>query len=127
MTEKPFEVGEIVYLNSGSAPMTVTLILPGDHVRLTWMAGREVRSSRFPRLTLTRENPGFDYGANDALPDESVAATEEETIHQTSFPQEAMREALATGERSERGRKGAEARWGGTNQRSHADAVARYF
>lgn len=75
MTEKPFEIGEIVYLKSGSPALTVALLLPGEFVRLTWMAGREVRSSRFPSLTLTRENPGFDYGANDAwgrLADESM-------------------------------------------------------
>lgn len=68
MTEKPFEVGEIVYLNSGSPALTVFNLLPDDFVRVTWMAGAEVRSTKFPRAAMTRESPGFDYRASPGAP-----------------------------------------------------------
>jgi uncharacterized protein YodC (DUF2158 family) len=62
MTEKPFEVGEIVYLKSGSPAFTIT-ILVFDGVRVSWMEGRQNRSARFPAAALIRKRPRFDFGA----------------------------------------------------------------
>jgi uncharacterized protein YodC (DUF2158 family) len=65
MTEKPLQIGEIVYLNSGSPAMTVTIMV-FDGVRVSWMDGRQNRSARFPSVALTRKKPRFDFGAGGA-------------------------------------------------------------
>lgn len=54
---KDLEIGEIVYLNSGSPPMTVAEISSSDNVEVVWMSGHEERTSVFPCACVTRQDP----------------------------------------------------------------------
>lgn len=52
--------------------MTVVLIIAEnkvspEYVRTSWMADRDMRSSRFPPETLTRKKPKFKFGADDVV------------------------------------------------------------
>ncbi len=51
-TETEFDIGDIVYLKSGSGPMT-TVALGDTEVRVNWFNIAELRCETFPKKALT--------------------------------------------------------------------------
>lgn len=58
-TEKPFEHGDVVYLNSGSPKLTITDVRDsGTKITVAWIdQTQSVQSSTFPSDCLTRTLP----------------------------------------------------------------------
>lgn len=68
MTEKPFEVGEVVYLNSGSPAMTIAGFFPPDVLKVSWMDGAEQRITRLHAACFTRKKPRHRFGEGKTAP-----------------------------------------------------------
>ena len=61
---RPFEVGEIVYLNSGSPPLTIEMLQEGDGglVSVAWIFGPGIQREAFHPKCLTRFRPDLSTG-----------------------------------------------------------------
>ena len=61
LDKPPFPVGTVVYLKSGSPPLTVTsytsMLGPGVDVSVEWFAGSELRRDAFHKDSLTIQRP----------------------------------------------------------------------
>ena len=65
------EVGDVVYLKSGSRPMTVINVPPVgansvQMIDLQWDGGTSLQGGTLPELTLTPDNPAAQIAANSA-------------------------------------------------------------
>lgn len=69
MSDPTLAIGEVVYLKSGSAPMTITLFVPDGNIRVTWMDSGAIKSSKFPRAALTSRKPRYGEWATNTVPD----------------------------------------------------------
>lgn len=60
-------VGDVVYLKSGSPPMTVTEVLPNTNVGTHWFAGSTMLAATFPENALMIETPSPKIAAAEAV------------------------------------------------------------
>jgi uncharacterized protein YodC (DUF2158 family) len=60
MTDETFLIGEVVYLKSGSPPLTVSFIDTCGDIDIVWISPEGVQVAQFPPICLTHIRPNFD-------------------------------------------------------------------